>query len=153
MSYISGFLTFMAIGGFPSFVEDMKVIAQTAEFLLSIPYIARANYTIFGLFGLGGSSFSRAVPSGLPTSIGLACFGGEVLACLPLPYLEGMGDIQAICFGIHFGRDKTLICPDTVPNFLSVYLTTFKADLGGVLQMHPVIYFSIVLHWFHPSFS
>jgi hypothetical protein len=25
MSYIAGFLTFMSIGGFPSFVEDMKV--------------------------------------------------------------------------------------------------------------------------------
>jgi hypothetical protein len=26
MSYVAGFLTFMSIGGFPSFVEDMKVI-------------------------------------------------------------------------------------------------------------------------------
>lgn len=25
MSYVTGFLTFMSIGGFPSFVEDMKV--------------------------------------------------------------------------------------------------------------------------------
>jgi hypothetical protein len=25
MSYVAGFLTFMSIGGFPSFVEDMKV--------------------------------------------------------------------------------------------------------------------------------
>jgi len=25
MSYIAGFLTFMSIGGFPSFVKDMKV--------------------------------------------------------------------------------------------------------------------------------
>lgn len=24
-SYVSGFMTFMSIGGFPSFVEDMKV--------------------------------------------------------------------------------------------------------------------------------
>ncbi len=36
MSYVAGFLTFMSIGGFPSFVEDMKVhgfgpIAKTPE--------------------------------------------------------------------------------------------------------------------------
>jgi uncharacterized membrane protein len=27
MAFVSGFLTFMAIGGFPSFVEDIKVIS------------------------------------------------------------------------------------------------------------------------------
>jgi len=29
LSFIAGFLTFMSIGGFPSFVEDMKVIPKT----------------------------------------------------------------------------------------------------------------------------
>jgi len=28
LSFIAGFLTFMSIGGFPSFVEDMKVVVS-----------------------------------------------------------------------------------------------------------------------------
>ncbi len=34
MSYVAGFLTFMSIGGFPSFVEDMKVIFLSQPYLL-----------------------------------------------------------------------------------------------------------------------
>ncbi|KAH7315358.1 hypothetical protein KP509_21G046300 [Ceratopteris richardii] len=53
MSYITGFLTFMSIGGFPSFVEDMKVFSREhlnghygvlpfvlANFLSSLPFLA-----------------------------------------------------------------------------------------------------------------
>ncbi|KAH7289660.1 hypothetical protein KP509_30G013300 [Ceratopteris richardii] len=53
MSYVTGFLTFMSIGGFPSFVEDMKVFSREhlnghygvlpfvlANFLSSLPFLA-----------------------------------------------------------------------------------------------------------------
>lgn len=36
MSYVTGFLTFMSIGGFPSFVEDMKVISYHAPLIESL---------------------------------------------------------------------------------------------------------------------
>ncbi|KAI5058548.1 hypothetical protein GOP47_0026718 [Adiantum capillus-veneris] len=53
MSYVTGFLTFMSIGGFPSFVEDMKVFSREhlnghygvvpfvlANFLSSLPFLS-----------------------------------------------------------------------------------------------------------------
>lgn len=43
LMFVAAFLTFMAIGGFPSFVEDMKVrmwLIQLSSLILSIKLVA-----------------------------------------------------------------------------------------------------------------
>ena len=46
MSYVSGFLTFMAIGGFPSFVEDMKVYKNPFLLVLCDSSLIYLHYVV-----------------------------------------------------------------------------------------------------------
>lgn len=59
MSYIAGFLTFMAIGGFPSFVEDMKVGISVGEAVLQrlLRFSSKGRPISLNVFGM---------PAGVP---------------------------------------------------------------------------------------
>ncbi len=52
MSYVAGFLTFMSIGGFPSFVEDMKVIFVSTIFAVEGHQTCGHWLLIFSVLGL-----------------------------------------------------------------------------------------------------
>ncbi len=87
MSYIAGFLTFMSIGGFPSFVEDMKVIFVSTIFAVEGHQTCGHWLLIFSVLGFESPTLSLLQWYVARSEISRAC-SSSAWACIADSPLE-----------------------------------------------------------------
>lgn len=108
--FVSGFLTFMSIGGFPSFIEEMKVF-----------YRERQN----GHYGVAVFIISNYLSS-FPFLVGVATCSGTIVYFMA-KFRKGFGHYAFFCISLYGGigviESLMMIVASLVPNFMMGLIT------------------------------
>ncbi|KAK4788327.1 hypothetical protein SAY86_019646 [Trapa natans] len=119
-AFISGFMTFMSIGGFPSFIEEMKVF-----------YRERRN----GYYGVGVYIISNFLSS-FPFLVAIATVTGTITYYM-VKFRSGFSHYLFFCLNIFSCiaviESLMMVVASLVPNFLMGILT--GAGIIGILMM------------------
>ncbi|OMO70099.1 ABC transporter-like protein [Corchorus olitorius] len=119
-AFITGFMTFMSIGGFPSFIEEMKVFHKERI----NGYYGVAVYTLSNFF----SSF--------PFLVTIALITGTITFYL-VKFRSGFSHYAFFCLNIFFSitviESLMMIVASLVPNYLMGIVT--GAGIIGILMM------------------
>ncbi|XP_020254560.1 ABC transporter G family member 12-like [Asparagus officinalis] len=118
--FVSGFLTFMSIGGFPSFIEEMKVF-----------YRERQN----GHYGVAVFIISNYISS-FPFLVGVATCSGTIVYFMA-KFRKGFEHYAYFCISLYAGigviESLMMIVASLVPNFMMGLVT--GAGIIGLMMM------------------
>ncbi|XP_039065771.1 ABC transporter G family member 15-like [Hibiscus syriacus] len=118
--FITGFMTFMSIGGFPSFIEEMKVFNKE-----------RLN----GYYGVAAYTLSNFLSS-FPFLVAIALVTGTITFYL-VKFRSGFSHYAFFCLNIFFSitviESLMMVVASLVPNYLMGIIT--GAGIIGILMM------------------
>ncbi|GMI92351.1 ATP-binding cassette G15 [Hibiscus trionum] len=119
-AFITGFMTFMSIGGFPSFIEELKVFNKE-----------RLN----GYYGVAAYTLSNFLSS-FPFLVAIALITGTITFFL-VKFRSGFSHYAFFCLNIFFSitviESLMMVVASLVPNYLMGIVT--GAGIIGILMM------------------